>query len=367
MLVETPAPTPLPTGPIIAPAIPTAPTRFQPGRHPRDTADRGPPPSSVPPPKPARHSQSVAWSAATGRLCRAVGGTVLQPDSRRAHRRLVRRARRPYRRDRSRDPRAPSRPAHSPTTAARRHLPLVTARPASPSHWHRPGNMPPGAVPPASVPPGAMPVASGLASAAGPLLAQFLSGTTSAGAPPTAAPVMLAAGSELTLHVVAVLPTKGGEIEIAPEAARLTGECRAADRQGARLYARRPCRDRHARGRLDDAGAHAASGRRAGRAGAGAGRAAGCAGAAADHQPAAGLALSLERLAGARRSAGRAARHPRRRAMPRRRRRRAFRRPGRSSRPVLPPRSPRCAAAKSSSCWHRCLPDASFRPRRKRW
>jgi hypothetical protein len=34
---------------------------------------------------------------------------------------------------------------------------------------------------------------------------------------------MLTAGSELTLHVVAVLPTKGGEIEIAPEAARLTG------------------------------------------------------------------------------------------------------------------------------------------------
>jgi hypothetical protein len=33
----------------------------------------------------------------------------------------------------------------------------------------------------------------------------------------------LVTGTELTLHVVAVLPTKGGEIEIAPEAARLTG------------------------------------------------------------------------------------------------------------------------------------------------
>ncbi len=43
-------------------------------------------------------------------------------------------------------------------------------------------------------------------------------------APIAAAPVKaLVAGTELTLHVVAVLPTKGGAIEIAPEAARLTG------------------------------------------------------------------------------------------------------------------------------------------------
>jgi hypothetical protein len=39
---------------------------------------------------------------------------------------------------------------------------------------------------------------------------------------------MLPAGSELTLHVVAVLPTKGGEIEIAPEAARLTSPGQSA-------------------------------------------------------------------------------------------------------------------------------------------
>jgi hypothetical protein len=63
--------------------------------------------------------------------------------------------------------------------------------------------------------------------AAGPLLVQILAG----GTPPAALAAPLAsatiqalpAGTELTLHVVAVLPTKGGEIEIAPEAARLTG------------------------------------------------------------------------------------------------------------------------------------------------
>jgi hypothetical protein len=82
---------------------------------------------------------------------------------------------------------------------------------------------PPGTIPAANVPPGTMPAA--LASAAGPLLAQFLVGTTTAPAPAApATPLMLQAGSELTLHVVAVLPTKGGEIEIAPEAARLTGQ-----------------------------------------------------------------------------------------------------------------------------------------------
>jgi hypothetical protein len=61
--------------------------------------------------------------------------------------------------------------------------------------------------------------------AAGPLLTQLLVGNTaSATAPTIQAPLpMLATGTELTLHVVAVLPTKGGEIEIAPEAAKLTG------------------------------------------------------------------------------------------------------------------------------------------------
>jgi hypothetical protein len=87
-------------------------------------------------------------------------------------------------------------------------------------------NVPPGSAPLPSTPPGAMPIA--LATAAGPLLAQFLAGTTTAAPSVPATPVMLPAGSELTLHVVAVLPTKGGEIEIAPEAARLTGPGQAA-------------------------------------------------------------------------------------------------------------------------------------------
>jgi hypothetical protein len=82
-------------------------------------------------------------------------------------------------------------------------------------------NVPPGSVPAANAPPGAMPAA--LNSAAGPLLAQFLAGGATPGAALPAMPSPLAAGAELTLHVVAVLPTKGGEIEIAPEAARLTG------------------------------------------------------------------------------------------------------------------------------------------------
>jgi hypothetical protein len=69
-----------------------------------------------------------------------------------------------------------------------------------------------------------MPLGGALASAAGPLLAQFLAGTTTQAPVLPATPAMLPAGSELTLHVVAVLPMKGGEIEIAPEAARLTGD-----------------------------------------------------------------------------------------------------------------------------------------------
>jgi hypothetical protein len=111
-----------------------------------------------------------------------------------------------------------------------------------PSVAPQPANVPPGSLPVALVPPGATAVPSGppgsiapvnipagalpmtLASAAGPLLAQFLAGTTTPAPTIPAVPLMLPPGSELTLHVVAVLPTKGGEIEIAPEAARLTGE-----------------------------------------------------------------------------------------------------------------------------------------------
>jgi hypothetical protein len=100
----------------------------------------------------------------------------------------------------------------------------TAAIPNAPSRTNQPPgtlptkSVPPGSIPAANVPAGAMPVP--LNSAAGPLLAQYLAG----GAVPTPAMASpLAAGAELTLHVVAVLPTKGGEIEIAPEAARLTG------------------------------------------------------------------------------------------------------------------------------------------------
>ena len=60
---------------------------------------------------------------------------------------------------------------------------------------------------------------------ANPLLAGNLAASpTAAAAAATATPVkVLAPGTELTLHVVAVLPTKGGPLEIAPDAARLTG------------------------------------------------------------------------------------------------------------------------------------------------
>ncbi|MDQ7247198.1 hypothetical protein [Dongia sedimenti] len=76
--------------------------------------------------------------------------------------------------------------------------------------------------------PGAPTAAIGVpTTTAGPLLAQLLVGNTAPAGPtppPTNVPAQtLANGTELTLHVVAVLPSKGGEIEIAPEAARLTG------------------------------------------------------------------------------------------------------------------------------------------------
>ena len=72
----------------------------------------------------------------------------------------------------------------------------------------------------------ALPATGTPPAAAGPLLTQILAANTPA--QPSAAPIntplkVLPAGTELTLHVIAVLPTKGGEIEIAPEAARLTG------------------------------------------------------------------------------------------------------------------------------------------------
>lgn len=77
------------------------------------------------------------------------------------------------------------------------------------------------------LPPTAAVAAGSPPTAAGPLLTQLLLGNTAPAAsavPPPNTPLpTLATGTEFTLHVVAVLPTKGGEIEIAPEAARLTG------------------------------------------------------------------------------------------------------------------------------------------------
>jgi len=56
------------------------------------------------------------------------------------------------------------------------------------------------------------------------LAANLAAGPALAAAAANTAPVkVLAPGTELTLHVVAVLPTKGGTLEIAPDAARLTG------------------------------------------------------------------------------------------------------------------------------------------------
>jgi hypothetical protein len=85
------------------------------------------------------------------------------------------------------------------------------------------GGLPQPNIPPANIPTDAMPAGGAPGPAAGPLLAQFLAGTPAAAPAMSLAPAMLPAGSELTLHVVAVLPTKDSALEIAPEAARLTG------------------------------------------------------------------------------------------------------------------------------------------------
>jgi hypothetical protein len=68
-------------------------------------------------------------------------------------------------------------------------------------------------------------IANATAGATGTVAAPATSGAAlAAAAKATGQPVpVLATGTELTLHVVAVLPAPGGEIEIAPDAARLTG------------------------------------------------------------------------------------------------------------------------------------------------
>jgi hypothetical protein len=216
LLVETPVSAPLPTGPVVMPV---------------DADGPGPLPAGTPAqpgtaPDPLLQLQPVVLP--TG------GGTVLQPDVAARIAALFAAA---SAADATAAPQgtAPVAPSGATGSALPGTLPAGNVPPdampagkAMPSATLPPGslplpNIPPGTTPPASVPQGAMPVGGTLASAAGPLLTQFLAGTP---APPPAmptTPAILSAGSELTLHVVAVLPTKDGAIEIAPEAARLTG------------------------------------------------------------------------------------------------------------------------------------------------
>jgi len=217
LLVEPPSATPLPSGPLVAPADPDGPNPL-----PHGTLPSGPQPSATAPQAGAVPGASVLLTPVP---LPSGGGTILQPDVAARIAALFAAA----------DATEPADPVPAPKGAAPQPLSpgtLPAAAPAPAASIPLGGaplaNTPLGGIPPANVLPAnisqaTMPAA--LASAAGPLLAQFLAGPTTTAAPAvTSAPVMLPAGSELTLHVVAVLPTKGGEIEIAPEAARLTGE-----------------------------------------------------------------------------------------------------------------------------------------------
>jgi hypothetical protein len=232
-LVGPPTPTPLPTGPIVAPIDPDGPN---PQPLPQDTP---PPPGTVPagslpsgtpgiPPFGVPLTGTPPQASAGSVLLPPVtqpnaGATLLQPDVAMRIAALFAAA------DAADTAPLPKGAAPLPTgtipagTLPAANIPAASAPVANvpPGGTPLPGT-PPGAAPPATVPPGAMPMS--LASAAGPLLAQFLAGTVTPIPTAPATPLMLTAGSELTLHVVAVLPTKGGEIEIAPEAARLTGQ-----------------------------------------------------------------------------------------------------------------------------------------------
>jgi hypothetical protein len=227
-LVEPLSATPLPTGPIVAPTDPDGPTPLPQGTPPAGTLPSGTAPAGMlaPGTLPTGAPQSGGIPGSSVLLTPATlpsgGATILQPDVAARIAALFAAAAAP---DTASLPTGAA-PLPTPGTLPAATLPATNAPSGGiPVAYTPPGGMPmpsspPGAMPAANVPPGSMPVA--LASAAGPLLAQFLAGTPAAAAPAT--PLMLQAGSELTLHVVAVLPTKGGEIEIAPEAARLTGQ-----------------------------------------------------------------------------------------------------------------------------------------------
>ena len=218
-LVEPPTSQPLPTGPITAPVDPDGPnplpqgTTLPSGTLPSGALPTGNPSSGAQPsptlpvgtPPQANPGSAVLLTPVT---VPGSGATILQPDVATRIAALFA---------------AADAAETAPLPKGATPLPTVAPLPANAPPGSLPvANVPPGTTAAPSVPPGALPMA--LASAAGPLLAQFLAGTTSPAPTTPATPLMLSAGSELTLHVVAVLPTKGGEIEIAPEAARLTGE-----------------------------------------------------------------------------------------------------------------------------------------------
>jgi hypothetical protein len=236
-LIEPPSTPATPTGPTVAPADPdglnplpqgtTLPSATLPtGTLPAETLPSGALPSATQPlatPPSGTPAQAGAGSGTPGLLMPIAlpsgGATILQPDVAARIAALFAAA------DAPDIPLSPQ--GATPSPAAGSLPPATHPGTATPVTNVPPGgmpmpSMPPGTMPAANVPPGSMPAA--LASAAGPLLAQFLAGTTTPAAAAPAAPLALQQGSELTLHVVAVLPAKGGEIEIAPEAARLTGQ-----------------------------------------------------------------------------------------------------------------------------------------------
>jgi hypothetical protein len=229
-LVEPQTAPPLPTGPIVAPVDPDGPnplpqgTTLPSGTLPPETLPSGTVPSatlpsSTPPQAGGAPGSSVLLTPIT---LPSGGATILQPDVAARIAALFAAADAP---EIAQLPQGAT-PLPSAGTLPAATLP-ATNLPSTGAPVLPPGTMPmpstaPGTMPAANVPPGALPIA--LASAAGPLLAQFLAGATTPAPAAPAAPLMLQAGNELTLHVVAVLPTKGGEIEIAPEAARLTGQ-----------------------------------------------------------------------------------------------------------------------------------------------
>ncbi|GAB2175396.1 hypothetical protein [Dongia sp. agr-C8] len=219
-LVEPPTTTPVPTGPILAPVDPDRPSPLPQGTtQPSATLPASPQPS---PAVPAASPPQAGGVPASTVLVTAVaqpgsGATILQPDVATRIAALFAAADAaetvPLPKGATPLPAGTPLPGNLPAGS----MPIANVPPGSVPA----SSVPPGSIPAAHVPPGAMPMP--LASGAGPLLAQFLAGSTTAAATTPALPTMLTAGSELTLHVVAVLPTKGGEIEIAPEAARLTG------------------------------------------------------------------------------------------------------------------------------------------------